>query len=74
MSDIISSKEIEATQAYQSIKEPYLKTLTLKRDNRKIIDMALIMFRSTGQLPVTLSRIQFNIVNEILSHDEEKTS
>jgi len=72
MADIISAQEIEATNAFQSIKETYLRDLILKRDNRKIIDMALIMHRSTGQLPPTLTKNQINIVTEILSNDEEK--
>jgi len=74
INDIISANEIEATVSFKAIKEKYLQDLILKRDNRKIINQALIMYRSTKQLPNNLSRHQLNIIQELIKNEEEKTS
>lgn len=72
--DIISSQEIEATAAFKSIKEKYLQDLILKRDNRKVIDQALIMHRTTKQLPNHLNRHQLSIIHELIKNNEEKAT
>lgn len=72
--EIISAERIEATQSFKKIKEAYLKAILLKRENRKVIDQALVMYKTTGQIPNTLNRHQLNIVNELIQEDEkEKT-
>ena len=73
--DIISSKEIESTEAFKNINKS-LQSVYLKRTNRAIIDNALIVFRNTGVLNPGIGTRMTLIVKELIqiesTNDETK--
>jgi hypothetical protein len=62
--DIISSAEIEKTKTYQNL-SPLQKQFSLKRNNREIINHALIVYKNTGYLDENIGRNYCEIVKEL---------
>jgi len=63
--DIISSKEIENTEAFKNIHKS-LQSIYLKRSNREIIDNALVVYKNTQQIKNGLSGRMLIIIEEII--------
>ena len=63
--DIISSKEIESTEAFKNINKS-LQSIYLKRSNREIINNALVIYKNTQQIKNGLSGRMLLIVEEII--------
>lgn len=68
--DIISSKEIESTEAFKNINKS-LQSIYLKRSNREIIDNALVVYKNTQQIKNGLSGRMLLIVEEIIQKRQE---
>jgi hypothetical protein len=68
--DIISSKEIESTEAFKNINKS-LQSIYLKRSNREIINNALVIHKNTQQIKNGLSGRMLLIVEEIIQKRQE---
>ena len=61
----ISSKDIEQTLTFSKL-EPFQKSLVIKRNNREILEEALIYHRVNGQIPAHIKGNNFKILTEII--------
>lgn len=74
MADIISSNEIESTDAFKKL-DKFQQSLIVKRANREIIDNAMNVYRNTKQISPALGTTHKKIIlNLIEIYEKENTS
>jgi hypothetical protein len=79
MDNTISSSTIESTNAYKKLGEsipgkPFLNNkmqqeFLLKRNSRKDITHALIVYNSTNEIPSTINGNQLVVLKELIAND-----
>lgn len=74
MADIISSNEIESTDAFKKL-DKFQQSLIVKRANREIIDNAMNIYRNTKQISEGLGTTHKKIIlNLIEIYEKENPS
>ena len=69
MNNTVSTDMIEKTETYQKI-EKFKKNLSIKLENRKLLQSGLIHYRQTNEFPSFLSATNVNILKDILDHEK----
>jgi hypothetical protein len=71
MQKLISSEEIQSTQAYQ--KASFIgRQFLIKRANRELINNAIIVRRNTGVIPGNIYGANLEVVKELIIEDNTK--
>lgn len=72
MTNLISSNSIENTVTYKSLCG-FQKTMSIKRENRAILEQAFIHYKTTGDILPQLTKINSKILKDIIENYEKKS-
>jgi predicted nucleotide-binding protein (sugar kinase/HSP70/actin superfamily) len=73
MTNLITANDIEETEAYKSLQE-FQKSLIIKRDNREILEQALIHHKVTGEILPQIGQKNIKILTEIIEKNGKQNS
>lgn len=71
MTDLITTNHIEETVAYKALQK-FQKDLAIKRQNRTILEQALIHYKTTGEILKHIGSNNVKILTEIIEKYESK--
>lgn len=73
MTDLITTNQIEETKSYRDMQK-FQKDLATKRQNRTILEQALIHYRTTGEILKHIGLNNVKILTEIIEKYECKSN
>lgn len=65
MTDLITPREIEATQVYKRSAQ-FQKNILVKRSNRSLLEEALIYYKAHGVIPQKVGAKNIELLTEII--------
>lgn len=73
MNNLITSNQIEETKTFKSL-PGFQQTIVVKRDNRAILEQALIHYNTTGTILPHIGDKNVKILTEIIEKDGKHNS